>query len=270
VKPDIYHGLQAVEGLKKGRSGAAETKKVLPVADEHVDAVLPYLMAPVRAMVQVQRLTGMRPGEVTIMRPCDVDRRAGKTWVYRPDSHKTEHHDIARVVFIGPRAQAILKPFLERDLGRYCFSPVEATAEFRAKQRTARKSKVQPSQKDRKKRKPRKQPGEVYTADTYGNAIERACIKAGVPHWHPNQLRHTKATEIRKQEGLDAARAVLGHRSSAITEVYAEVDGDKAAEVMGRMGLAQMPARSRLHLPACLAASGIAKNIHDHRPSAAS
>jgi integrase len=54
--------------------------------------------------------------------------------------------------------------------------------------------------------------------------------------WHPHRLRHTKATEIRREAGLDAARAVLGHRSPAITEVYAEIDVGKAAEVMEKLG----------------------------------
>jgi integrase len=57
-----------------------------------------------------------------------------------------------------------------------------------------------------------------------------------VPHWHPHQLRHTKATEVRKEAGLDAARAVLGHRSPVITEHYAELDVSKAADVMERLG----------------------------------
>jgi integrase len=232
----VYHGLQAVEGLKKGRTAAREMRPIRPVAAEHVEAVLPLLTSPVRAMVQIQQLSGMRPGEVIIMRPCDIDRGNGRTWVYRPDSHKTEHHDITRVVFLGPKAQAVLTPFLERDPGAYCFSPREATAEFRERQRKARKTKVQPSQQDRRKRKPGKQPGERYSVDTYGNAVERACFKAEVPPWHPNQLRHTKATEIRREFGLDDARAVLGHRSPTITETYAEIDQAKAAEVMEKLG----------------------------------
>jgi integrase len=198
--------------------------------------VLPLLSPPVRAMVQLQRLTGMRPGEVVILRPCDVDRSGGKTWVYRPESHKTEHHDIARVVFLGPRAKEVLRPFLDRGPGAYCFSPREALADLRARQRAARKTPVQPSQKDRRKRKPQKQPGERYTVDTYGNAVERACLKAGVPPWNVNQLRHTLATKVRAEAGLDAARAILGHRSPQVTEVYAEADMGKAAEVMGRLG----------------------------------
>jgi integrase len=236
IPAEVYHGLAAVEGLRKGRSEARETRPVRPVADEHVEAVLPYLTPPVRAMVQVQRLSGMRPGEVILLRPCDVDRSRGATWVYRPESHKTEHHGAVRVVFLGPRAQAVLAPFLDRDPWAYCFSPREALADLRARQRAARKTKVQPSQKDRRKRAPRQAPGDHYSTDTYGNAVERACVKAGVPPWHPHQLRHSAATEVRRQAGLDAARAVLGHATASMTEHYAEVDAVKAAEAMERLG----------------------------------
>jgi integrase len=54
--------------------------------------------------------------------------------------------------------------------------------------------------------------------------------------WHPHQLRHNAATRLRKEFGLDTARAVLGHASAAVTEVYAEMDGAKAAEAMERVG----------------------------------
>jgi integrase len=236
IPPSVYHGLTAVEGLRKGRSEARETKPIRSVADEHVEAVLPLLTPPVRAMVQVQRLSGMRPGEVILLRPCDVDRSHGRTWIYRPEAHKTEHHDAVRVVFLGPKAQAILAPFLDRDPGAYCFSPREAVADLRARQRAARKSKVQPSQQDRRQRAPQRTPGEHYTTDTYGNAIERACLKAGVPPWHPHQLRHSAATEVRREVGLDAARAVLGHACASMTEHYAEVDAEKAAQAMERLG----------------------------------
>ena len=54
--------------------------------------------------------------------------------------------------------------------------------------------------------------------------------------WHPHQLRHTAATELRKQFGLEAARVVLGHRSAAITEVYAEIDRARAVDAMQKVG----------------------------------
>lgn len=236
IPPSIYHGLLAVDGLKKGRSEARETKPVRPVAEAHVEVVLLHLTKIVRAMVELQKLTGMRPGEVVIMRPCDVDRSPGQTWLFRPESHKTEHHELSRVVIIGPKAQAVLAPFLLRDANAYCFSPREALVEVRNWLREQRKTPVQPSQSDRSKRRPRRQPGERYSTDTYGNAIERACLKAGIPPWNPNQLRHSLATEIRRVADLDTARAVLGHQSVAVSEVYAERDQQKAREVMEKLG----------------------------------
>jgi integrase len=102
-------------------------------------------------------------------------------------------------------------------------------------------------------------PGACYTPSSYANAVargvakanaSRACgacrglrpgdrcglCKAAVPHFHPHQLRHAKATEIRREAGIDAGRAVLGHRSPQVTETYAAIDMAKAAEVIARLG----------------------------------
>jgi integrase len=166
----------------------------------------------------------MRPCEVVIMRPCDIERREGKTWVYRPDSHKTEHHGIQRAVFLGPQAQEIVKPFLDRAPAAYLFSPREAVEGYL--RQAGRKIKHARSRR----------PGERYKVSSYDRAIANACARTGVPHWAPNQLRHTRATELRKEYGLDTARAVLGHTSHTVTEVYAELDNAKAAEVMERLG----------------------------------
>ena len=65
-------------------------------------------------------------------------------------------------------------------------------------------------------------------------AIWRACDKAGIPRWSPNRLRHTKATELRKQFGLDAAGAVLGHTKLETTQIYAE----RSMELAERAALA--------------------------------
>jgi integrase len=68
VPPSVLLGLQAVKGLQKGRSRARESAPVKPVSQAFVDAVLPYVRPQVAAMVQLQALTGMRPGEVVAVR----------------------------------------------------------------------------------------------------------------------------------------------------------------------------------------------------------
>ena len=55
--------------------------------------------------------------------------------------------------------------------------------------------------------------------------------------WHPHQLRHTAATIIRREFGLEAAQVALGHSSALITDaVYAERDRAKVEEVMIKIG----------------------------------
>jgi integrase len=55
--------------------------------------------------------------------------------------------------------------------------------------------------------------------------------------WHPQQLRHTAATIIWREFGLEAGQVTLGHSSALITDgVYAERDRAKVEEVMLRIG----------------------------------
>jgi site-specific recombinase XerC len=54
------------------------------------------------------------------------------------------------------------------------------------------------------------------------HAVARAARRAGIQHWHPNQLRHLFATEVRKSHGLEAAQVLLGHSRADVTQVYAE------------------------------------------------
>lgn len=241
VPSPAWEALRSVEGIPKGAKGVREAPKVRPVRDEHVDAVLPFLPRPVRAMVMLQRLTAARPGEICIMRTCDLDM-TGDVWSYRPPQHKTIHLDRDRIVFLGPAAQDVLRPFLRAVATEYLFQPKEADAERVAALRAARKSKVQPSQVDRSRPNPRCKPGEKYDHNSYRRAVTRGIEKANrarrandpeaepVPHWHPHQLRHSTATNLRRAFDLDVARAVLGHSSSDVTERYAEIDEGKARE----------------------------------------
>lgn len=111
IPAEIYQALTAVTGLRKGRSGARETDKILPVADDVVDATLIFLPEVVADMVRLQRLAGMRPAEVCIMRPCDIDR-SNEVWIYTPQFHKTDYTDKDRVIALGPTAQEVLRRYL--------------------------------------------------------------------------------------------------------------------------------------------------------------
>ncbi len=245
VPVDTYRALTTVVGLQRGRSGAREPKPIKPVDDAVVDATLAHLSEIVADMVRFQRLTGCRPGEACLIRPCDVDT-SGDVWTYRPESHKTEHHGRERIICIGPKAQDVLRPYLLRDKSAYCFVPAESErkrlAVLHDKRRTPLSCGNRPG--TNRKRKPKRQAGAQYTTGSYHRAIQRALELANrerskadqLPKWSPNRLRHSAATEIRRQFGLEAAQVTLGHATADVSQIYAERDLTLAVEIMRRIG----------------------------------
>jgi integrase len=236
IESSVYEALRAVPGLQRGRCEAWEAPPVRPVPDDDVNATLPHLPAPVRAMVELQRLTGYRPGEVMVMRAIDLNM-SGPVWTYRPASHKNRHRGLDRVIFLGPQAQEVIKPFLTTNLEAYLFSPRAYVEAMHAKRAEKRKTKRTPSELHRKRKaKPRRVPAERYNRRSYRVAIVRACKKAGVPEWSPLQLRHTAATAIRARYGVEAAKVILGHTKVETTQIYAERDMGRAQQIMGEIG----------------------------------
>src|SRR5262249_52185173 len=110
VPATVYEALRTVPALAAGRSSARETDPVKPVPDEHVDPILPHLRPQTRAIVELMRVTGMRPGEAVQIRAADLDR-TGDVWLYRPEQHKKRWRGLDRAIPIGPRGQVILGPF---------------------------------------------------------------------------------------------------------------------------------------------------------------
>lgn len=234
VPAAVFQALATVRGLQAGRCKARETEPIEPVEPEVVEKTLPKLNPVLRAMVELQLLTGMRPGEVCSMRADEIDR-SGAVWMYKPTQHKTAHRGKRRAVPIGTRAQAALAPFLGQE--GFLFSPASAVELVNAERRARRKTKLWPSHQRRARvTRPKRCPQERYTTASYQRAIARAAHLAGVHHWHPNQLRHSFATEVRRLFGLEAAQVVLGHSNANVTQVYAERDQALAARVAAEIG----------------------------------
>ena len=234
VPAAVYQALATVAGLRKGRTEAVERPPVAPVADAVIDQTLPHLPSIVADMVRLQRLCGARPGEVTKLRPEDIDRTT-EVWSYRPGSHKTEHHQKQRVIFFGPQAQEILCPYLNRPGKAFCFSPVESEERRSISRRKKRRTPLYGEQAKTKPRR-RRQLKDHYSSSSYRRAIHRACDRVGIERWSPNRIRHTIATEIRKKFGLEAAQTVLGHSNAAVTQIYAERDLTLASSVVKEVG----------------------------------
>ena len=271
VPPAVHQGLVAVAGLQAGRTIAWEPDPVEPVDPALVEATLPHLPPIVADMVRLQLLTGMRPEEVCSIRPADVDR-TGEVWAYRPASHQTQHHGKARTVFVGTGAQAILTPYLTgRPADAFCFSPKEAERDRRVKATAAR---VTPAScgntvGSNRKKKPARPAGDRYSTTSYRRCVQRASEKAvslppdvaakhasvntlpnadraavraavkehrAATRWSPNQLRHTRATQLRAKYGIELTRTVLGHSDIGTSEIYAERDLAAAERVMREVG----------------------------------
>lgn len=253
VPAAVLQALKAVAGLQAGRTSAREPDPVLPVADADVRATLPFLGPVVRGMVEVQLLTGMRPGEVCQLRPCDIDT-AGEVWVFRPRQFKTRHRGKERAVAIGPRARAVLEHLAPGEPTAHYFDPRRTVAEFQAARAAGRRTPRYPSHIARnaavRVATPKREPAERYTVSSYGHAVARAVERANrrrerlagagnyepVAHWHPNQLRHAHGTEVRRRFGLEAAQVALGHERADVTQVYAEKNLALAAKVAAEIG----------------------------------
>ncbi|MCC7085496.1 MAG: site-specific integrase [Pirellulales bacterium] len=183
VAPSVLQALEAVAALQKGKTEARETEPVAPVSDATVDATLPCLPSVVADMVCFQRLTGCRPAEVCLIRPYDVNV-TGDVWTYVPAEHNTEHRGKRRTIFIGPRAQGILRPYLLRDKEVYCFQPADSERKRLAVRHEARRVPLKYGNRPgtNRKRKPKRAAGERYDVPSYRRAITRACEKAfGMP-----------------------------------------------------------------------------------------
>lgn len=256
--PSVFQALTTVSGLQKGRTTATETAPVGPVSDAVVDATLAQLNRHVRGLVEFQRLTGCRPGEACRVRRCDIDVSGAAVWLYRPPQHKGTWKGKERTVSIGPLAQELLKTYFTANVEDYLFSPQRAVEEFRAARSANRKTPRYPShlaRNEQKRVKTRKRPpADGYNRRAYLNALKRACDRAFPPtvgelvrqqgesvakwwgrldekqrnavrawrtahHWHPNQLRHSFATRVRRAHGLEAAQVLLGHSRADVTQV---------------------------------------------------
>ncbi len=160
------------------------------------------------------------------------------------------------MVPLGPRARTILAPFLNRDSAAYLFSPIEAEA-WRNERRTGvcstdRKTPVYPRNfgggsvpnRTAAKRLSKRPKRDHYDTDSYRRAIEYGIRMANrarpsgseVPHWHPNQLRHSFATAVRARFASEAAQVGLGSCRTDVVEVYAEKNLKLATQVASQIG----------------------------------
>jgi len=132
----VFQALDTVPGLQKGRvPGVVESKRIKPVPEEHISAILAFLQPEVATMIQVQLWAGMRRDEVTVMTPQSIDR-TGDVWKYTIPSRfeqqagesigsKTDWLENVdrKEILLGPKSQQLLEVWIsQRAAHEYLFS----------------------------------------------------------------------------------------------------------------------------------------------------
>jgi integrase len=246
VTQPVHAALQTVEGLRVGHSPAPDRPQKSVPSHADVAAIYPFVSQTVKAMISVQLLTGMRPGELVQLRPVDLVT-SGPAWRFVPKQHKTAHRGKCRTIMLGPKAQAILASLTPDDPTGYYFDPAAAVLRLREQQRAGRQTPLWNSHVEtlrrKRSRRPVRTPGSRYSTSSYSRAVRRGIelTNARREHlagpgnydsldWHVHQLRHLAAATIRERFGLETVRATLGHSALAMSGHYAASADAKLSE----------------------------------------
>jgi integrase len=234
AKTDVK-ALREVKNLRKKERGTRDNSPREDVPIDVVERTLPFMSPTIATMVQLQWLTGMRPSEICRMTAGDIDKtRKPGLWHYVPESHKTEEHIGKKAIPLSKDEQELITPYLMgKKPSDAVFSPRTTMQEWKTEWRDNRKTKITPSQAIRNRERaenPTYRVGEFYDSHAYRKAVEYAIIKGNkvlpegqqIPHWTPYQLRHSAATVIELEHGLDEAQAQLGHTSADMTKRYSK------------------------------------------------
>lgn len=196
VGPDVLAKLEAVEPLLKGRTTAIELPKRTKVPADRIAAVRLDVNEHTRDIMDLALLTGARPGELCNLTGGELDR-SGDVWTATLSDHKMIHKDQVRVLAFGPQSQLILRKYLKADPSAKLFPILRKT---------------------------------------FSENIRRSCVRLNVPVFTGHWLRHNAASEIRRESGLDAAQAMLGHSDAKTTELYAHLDHSDVVEIARKRG----------------------------------
>ena len=211
---EVLGRLLALRPLAIGRTSAPETTGLCAIKRGQLTDVLAALAEPPKrinprrvprsvrlsrlqmmTMLELQAESGMRPGELCSMAMEYISPHPVNpdVWVYRPYEHKAEHHGKKREVALYQADQNLIRRWMQ-------VSGIETGRLF------------------------------SLTVTSYRQGVQRTLKRAGLPKWTPQQVRHFAGTELRRELGIDAAQAQLGHNNVRTTEIYAEVQNEAIIE----------------------------------------
>ncbi|WP_367306288.1 tyrosine-type recombinase/integrase [Alicyclobacillus acidocaldarius] len=187
------------------------TNAVLPVSEDHVQKLLAVFDK--RQWVEFRDLaitvlvldTGLRIREALLAKVEDLDLREGALWV--PPVHAKGGK--GRTVYFGQATRELLSEWLrKRGVGSDLLFPsvyLDVSGAYHPLSRHA-----------------------------YWKRLAQYAERAGVPHIHPHQLRHTFAIQFLVRSGGDLVTLArqMGHSSTRTTERYLAVAETKAQKIL--------------------------------------
>ncbi len=227
VPSTVADSLSTVESLAAGATEAAESRTRTAIAPEKLQAVRLELSERSRDIFDLLLLTGARPGELIGLTTGMLDR-SGIVWRADLSKHKTRHHGKSRSLFFNSSAQAILMKYVKADPDARLFNVERATFGTAVKSACERAFGM-PDEL----RKPKKGLPPAELADIRKRAKAWRVAHTFTPHW----CRHTVATTLADDVGIESAQRLLGHTQAAMTEHYAKAADRVAISAVQRLGM---------------------------------
>jgi integrase len=218
--------LRCVEALEAGRSGARETRPRLAVSPQQIAAVRELLSELHRDVVDLLLFTGARPGELYSLTTGMIDRTVDP-WRCPLRHHKTAHRGKPRILYFNASAQPILQRYLKADP----HAPLIPGRRSTLGAAVRRACEVAYGMPDELRR-----PDPTLRPEALAEIHRRADEWRAEHCWPPYALRHTVATRLVDELGIDAAQALLGHCHAAMTYHYSKAAEKPAIDAVRKLG----------------------------------
>lgn len=209
----VSEGIVPVATYERVKAACRETVKMRKPMQQRdppdwsvIQRIEPFVSRSTWDRIQVQYLTGMRPGEVCRMRLSELERSQDGLWFLRPRHHKTAWRGATKEIVIGPQAIAILRPYVELVGSRKASKPdskwdylfTEATAwllwrRLESPMYHRRMVKRRQRQAEGKRVDKIRVAGPASYYQAVHNGIRKAnAMGVGIPYWHPHELHELR------------------------------------------------------------------------------
>lgn len=233
IRPEIWSAIKDYPLVKENDVAAPPS---LPrreaVDDKTINYTLLILPPTVARFVRFLRGTGARPSELCRIQVKDLVRLEDGLYLFTPDKHKTATKGKNRyIAFSHSESAEIEKVIANKSPDNYLFSPRDLALEIFERKSKERKTKIQPTQVNRARRKRKNRLArfkENFTTVSIGRALRNRILRFNstappdkqIPYWTLYQVRHAAFTANSAVFGIEQAAKIAGHASPDMAKVY--------------------------------------------------